>query len=299
MSKIVDLSKYTIVVTHTWHNSIDHGICGHTFEIIDYFWVIKDFFNACILMVEDISPKTFENAIRSKYNFTDNEIDCILSHTVFKYKPLLLKCNNVLIVDGNLQNINSKNIIFNKAFLFACGYIPIKNNKNKKVYVLQDHRIYEKAEVNSIEYVKKILFSRMKIITKHENKTLIYATKNCRLLSDEYYLNLLKKYDDDFLVLTNKENRLSLINDRITQIDMPVPNIFEKINKYIYTPISRHFDCSPRFIAECKYYGIDVIYDDIVYHDKGLEARKSDINNIDTISLNSKDNIIDIIRENI
>lgn len=298
MSKIVNLKEYDLVLTYTWYANNNHGICGHTFEVLEYFWILKDYFNVCILISDDISKKNIEESIKSKYNFTANEIEFILNHTKFHLKPKVVLCRKILFTDGAAQRIMDEEnvkIFFDKMFLFACGYIPIKDNKNKDIFVLQDHRVYTKAKVNSVEYRKKMLFSKFKTVKTHQNRTLIYATKNCRGLTDEYYYNLLEKYNDDFLVLTNTENTLTFNNDRITQIQMPVPNIFEQFNKYIYTPISRQFDCSPRFIAECKHYGIEVIYD-IDYIDKGLEARRADMKNMSTINLCKKDDIINIIK---
>jgi hypothetical protein len=294
MSVILNLKEYDVVITHRWSNH-HHGICGHTFEVIEYFWTLKDAFNCCILLAERITKEEFVIAIESKYDFTTLEIEYILSRTIFNYLPKLVMAKNMLFTDGSFNTITNLTLIYDNLFLFSCGDKTIKENTNENIFVLQDHRIYDKAKVNSIEYIKKILFSRFKDITKHQNKTLIYATKNCRILSDNYYSKLLSDYTDDFLVLTNEENKLTFTNDRITQIKMPVQDIFEQFNKYIYTPINRQFDCSPRFIAECKYYGLEVIYD-VDYNDKGLEARREDLNDLDKITLTKDDDIINIIK---
>jgi len=225
MSNIYNLKKYDLIISQTWFKN-NHGICGHTFEMVEYFWILKDYFNICILNTENISIQDFKTAIISKYNFNKDEVSLIINSIVSAYKPKILLCSNVLIVDGDYFSM-SDTIIFNKMFLFACGNKSIKNNTNKNIFVLQDHRIYDKAEVNSIEYRKKILFSRLKKVKNHQNRTLIYATKNCRNLSNEYYKNLLSSYNDDFLVLTNEENKLSFVNKRITQIKMPVKYRFE------------------------------------------------------------------------
>jgi len=293
MSRIVNLKNYDLVITYSWHTN-DQGICGHTFEVIEYFWILKDYFNVCILMAENTTIDDFIVAIKSKYNFTEDEIKIITNKIEFHYKPLLLMCNNILFTDGAYERIKLSNIYYKKMFLFSCGYMPITSDKN--IYILQDHRIYKKAKVNSIEYVKKILFSRFKEVNTHKNQTLIYATKNCRKLSVKYYQNLLNNTNDNYIVITNEENKLTFTSPRITQIMMPVKDIFEHFNKYLYTPIDRQFDCSPRFIAECKYYNIEVQYD-ITYTDKGLEARQSDLEDLSKISLTKNDNIIKIISD--
>ena len=298
MSKIVNLKKYDLVLTYSWYNNNNHGICGHTFEVIDYFWILKDYFDVCLLIADDISENIFIDAIKSKYNFTEDEVKIIINCTVFSLKPLAVLSSNILFTDGGVKGMKNTSLMYDNMFQFSCGNFDNKYNTLKNVYILQDHRVYEKAKVNSINYVKKILFSKLKKIKSHDERTLIYATKNCRNLSDEYYYSLLNKYEDNFLVITNTENKLSFQSDRITQIEMPVPDVFEKFNKYIYTPIERQFDCSPRFIAECQYYNIEVLYD-INYVDKGLEARREDLKHIESISLNSNDEIIQILKENI
>jgi hypothetical protein len=296
MSKIINLKEYELVLTYSWHKNNNQGICGHTFEVIEYFWILKDHFNVCILMADNVTLPEFIVAIKSKYDFSESEIKSITDKIIFKRTPLVVLCNNILFTDGAVNKIDDVKILYNKMFLFSCGYLPIKDNNKEDVYILQDHRVYEKAKVNSIEYVKKMLFSRFKKITSHKNKTLIYATKNCRALDEEYYKKLLRQYDDDFIVLTNEENKIPFYNKRLTQMKLPVVDIFEQFNKYIYTPIERQFDCSPRFIAECRHYGIEVIYD-VDYEDKGLEARISDLENISKIMLDENDNIIKILKD--
>jgi hypothetical protein len=75
------------------------------------------------------------------------------------------------------------------------------------------------------------------------------------------------------------------------------------MSAYIYTPIDRKWDCSPRMIAECKYFGIPVIYDndideDYLKIDTGLMVRKWDIeNNFDSLYLDDSDIIIETIRQ--
>jgi hypothetical protein len=83
---------------------------------------------------------------------------------------------------------------------------------------------------------------------------------------------------------------------------MPVENIFEKFDTYIYTPTKGSFDCSPRFIAECKYYNKNIIYHDIDENylnvDTGLKFRKYDIdNNFKSLLLNENDEIVSILKK--
>ena len=295
MSGILNLKKYEIVLTYTWSGN-NHGICGHTFEVIDYFWILKDHFNVCILIAEDIDIETFRSAIPSKYNFMDKEIEYILSKIYFINRPCMLICNNIIFTNGGILSLRYDRVIADKYIMFACGNKEVKDNVREDTFILQDHRVYEKAKVNSIEYKKKILFSRLNQIGPSKNRNLIYATKNCRDLDISFYENI-SKSGERYLVLTNKENKPNIISDNIEFKNMPVPNLFEEFTKYIYTPVPRKFDCSPRFIAECKYYNKEVQYDiDYLEEDLGLYWRKYDIeNDFDSLYLNEDDEIIKLL----
>lgn len=295
MKGTLNLKKYDLVLTYTWSVTNDQGICGHTFEVIEYFWTLKDHFNVCILMAEKLTKEEFLIAIKSKYDFSEEELNLILKHTIFHRKPKIVLCNYILFTDGATNKLKNMTLLYKKLFLFACGYLPIKNNEDPKVYVLQDQRIYENAKVNSINYVKKILFRRFKKIGNQKNRTLIYATKNCKHLEEQYYKDLLEKYPEDLLILTNENNKVPFKHNRITQMKLPVPDVFEQFNKYVYTPTERKFDCSSRFIAECKHYGIPFEFN-IDYTDIALDTRIHDMNNLKNISLEIDDDIINIFK---
>ena len=84
----------------------------------------------------------------------------------------------------------------------------------------------------------------------------------------------------------------------------PVNNLFSKFNTYIYTPTPKTFDCSPRLIAECKYYNKQVVYHNITAEylkkDKGLNYRINDIESgLHNITLTDDDDIFNILNERI
>ena len=115
---------------------------------------------------------------------------------------------------------------------------------------------------------------------------------------------------EKYIILTNQPD---LYKDKLKDLknisfpEMPLDNIFEKFDTYIYTPtysVTKKelgcFDCSPRFIAECKFYDKEVIYHDIdgqyLDVDTGLKYRKYDIDNcFESIHLADNDDIINII----
>lgn len=288
-------TSYDLWLSYTWSNN-NHGVCGHTFEVIDYYYILKDYFKTGILLAEDIDWNAFEFIIRSKYDFTDLEIADIKSNTVFADRPTLVKGKNILFTDGGIINNADKTLLFNSIIYFACGNKEIKDNNKDNVYILQDNRVYEPVKKNGIDYKKKILFDRLKPITQSKDAVLVYATKNCRDLAD---YEQLRHYGNNILVITNEENKpLDLAG--FTFVVPPVDNLFEQFITYIYTPVNRQWDCSPRFIAECKHYGKNVVFHNIDYWDvdHGLRIRQWDIeHDYDSLNLTHTDNIINILKD--
>lgn len=292
MSSILQLdSSYDLWLSQTWSNN-NHGISGHTFEILDYYYILRNHFKTGILLCEDIDWQTLEHAIRSKYTFTDEEIVDIKNNTVFANRPKVVKANAILFVDGGVVNAANYVLLCNNVLHFACGNREVKDNDTPNTYILQDDRVYEPVRRNGINYKKKILFSKLKLLESEADRVLIYATKNCRNVVD--YSDL-EQYGD-LLVITNEENRPIGIDSIVP----PVDRLFEKFSTYVYTPVQRQWDCSPRFIAECKYYGKQVIFHNIDYWDQdhGLRWRKWDIDNdFESLHLREDDEIICIISQ--
>ena len=292
MSKIVQLNpKYDLWLSYSWSDN-NHGICGHTYEVIDYYHILKNHFKVGILLCEDIDWETFELSIKSKYNFTDIELQDIKDNTVFNNRPDLIKGSNILFKDGGVVNMETITLLFNNIFYFACGNKEIKDNDKDNVYILQDDRVYEPVKRNGFNYKKRILFDRLKPIGDSKDQVLIYATKNCRHISNftDY-----TKYGKIIAIV----NSIPKSESGIEFLMPPVDNIFEQFNTYVYTPIPRKWDCSPRFIAECKHYGKKVIYHNIDYweEDHGLRVRKWDIDNdFDSLHLKDNDDIIEILK---
>lgn len=297
MSKILQLDKsYDLYISYSW-GTVNHGICGHTFEVIEYFLLLKNHMKVGILLCEDITWETFEAAIIDKYNITQDELLHIKENTIFKNRPMVVTGNNILFTDGGVVNLSRVKLYFNNVLMFACGNKEIKDNDKENVYILQDDRVYEPVKLNGINYKKKILFSRFKALSKEEDVIMLYGTKNCRGIKDDTYEQLLEKYEKPFIVLGDT-NTLPDVN-RMTSLSLPVKNLFEKFSTYVYTPVARHFDCSPRFIAECKFYKKEVIYYDIDYweEDLGLKWRKQDIDtDFSALHLTDNDDIINIIK---
>lgn len=289
------LNKNTLYLTYSW-NSNNKGVNGHTFELIEYFWILKKYINCKIIIPDDLSNIDLKNCINSKYNFNDDETNLIMENVIFLNRPKILIGDYLLIVDGNLMK--DKNIIlkFKHIFLFSCG---LNNNFSlniDNISILQDYRIY-KNSIITIDYKKKILFSRFKKIENFQKNSLLYITKNCREIS---YNDLMKlPSNEKFIAIKNKDDNYDFKIDNIELVNAPLENIFEKFEKFYYTKVNKKFDCSPRFIAECEYYNKEVVYlIDYLEEDKGLFWRKYDIeNNFKSIFLNENDEIIKIIKD--
>lgn len=312
-------SKANIILTYSSYNN-KHGICGHFFEVIDYYLILSKFFKTEILISEDINMPDLVKAL-SKYK--PDLVKDIYDNIRFE-RPRIYDCPNSIIIftDGNINITNIYNV--KKIILFPCGtkdysqlvkYNPLspKGLLNKILFMVDYRLNYILPELsNSIDYVKKINFDALLPINKRDKDVslyykILYATSNCKLITKEkiqsYLDNLLA--DEILYVLVNEGSPLlddPIIDNQVYYKVVPVPDLFNIMSEYIYTPIERKWDCSPRMIAECKYFGIPVIYDDDINEDylkidTGLMARKWDIeNNFESLYLNDNDTIIETIK---
>lgn len=270
-SSLVNLKEYDIVLTTSWETK--HGVSGHMFELIEYFMHLRfdKNINACILLADGTNWEEFRTALGEKYELTMEEISDFHHHTIEKFQPKCLLASKVLFADGSLRTHNA-DIIADKIFLFRCAETDIVKDK---VIVLQDNDVYEPLP-NSIHYKKKIMFSKYrKFNTKAPDAAMFYLTNNSRLCAisrDKIYEIMDKHSFNKYIALTNKDLHMH----HLDSIVVPVRNLWNLFSTYIYTDTALKFDCSPRFVAECEFYGKEVIYE-IDYQDKGLSARLHDM----------------------
>ncbi len=303
MIKILDNE---LVLSQTW-SSNNHGICGHTFELIDYYMILKNYFDVVIYLTE-LTYDDLIIAIESKYNFTLEERNDILKHTIITEQPTLLKVKNLLFVDGSINSITSINILYDHLILFSCGDKSGYKITNNKITILQDESQTPYGKVYSpgprtIHYKKKVLY-RFKTTTQ-KNRTLLYLTTNCR----KYPINDVKKliakfnkeysHHDKWLIATNDfEYYKELLSDKIQVSTLPIKNFYEEFDNYIYTPLERKWDCSNRLIVECKALNKNFQFylpDDYLKHDLALLARRFDLEQ-DKVQLKDNDEIINILK---
>lgn len=310
MSNHVFLSRdYDLYISMTWAKNPErkHGTCGHIYEIFDYYLFLKQHYKVGILIGEHIDLTTYKLSIQDKYNLTDPEVEDIINNTTFVNRPKIITGKNILFVDGLLnQHFQQAGVIlkFDNIFTFRCSPRSTHHDLDyRNVTLLQDQRVYNDQDSKiATDYVKKINFSKYKSISKTNTGTaLLYGTGNCRKLELQDVNQIIDTYKyAHYMLVTNLvfDHQVS----RLTVYDPPVENIFNLFDTYIYTPTTKVFDCSPRFIAECKFYGKDVVYHNIdrehLERNTGLDIRIKDVTSeFDSIHLKPGDTIIDIINE--
>lgn len=297
-----------------WEPGKPHGICGHVYEIIDYYLLLKNHINVGILFCETIlSHDQLVAVVNDKYDLSDAVLSQMMQDTTFHETPSYVICNNIFFVDGSLRRLEKTGvkIITNNIFAFKCSYLDtIHDRQYKDVVLFQDDRVYKEITPQdvdiSIDYVKKINFQYYKKIKSCDSNTgLIYATTNCRRLSAQDVDSIINNYSyDRYIIITNDPKLIDIRDGNIDIIEPPVVNIFDKIAGYIYTPTSGRWDGSPRFPAECKYYSkrfeLYNIDEQYLSHDRGLYYRLKDIETrFDYLNLSEQDSLIQHIYEQI
>jgi hypothetical protein len=250
------------------------------FEMVEYYWLLNsNNISVCILITDGTSIDDYKLAIQQKYNFIDEDLTSIFNDIYVSYQPKAILANTLIVVNGSLR-FKGADLLTTKTILFRCSDDDIVRDN---ILVLQDDDVYDPLS-NSKHYKKKILFSKFKHYSDTQNNTaMFYMTSVVRLNGGVN--DIMLKYDYDYIALSDKDI------DGIKTFAVPVKNMWRLFDVYIYTPTQRQFDCSPRFIAECKYYNKEVIYE-IDYVDKGLQARINDIKRgLDIISLKDDDEI--------
>jgi hypothetical protein len=301
-------SKANIILTYSNSNN-KHGICGHLFEVIDYWEILRKFFTVEILISEDIKETDLDIAL-TKYK---TELIPQIKEAIKFERPRSYNAKNSILIftDGLLDTkliYNVKNII-----LFPCGkkdYSYLRNFASKdKVIIMPDNRLQYGIPpyLTNLHYIKKINFDILKIYNAQCIDNFIYATNNCRLLSNNIiknYLNITKKENRNLYILVNEDSPLLLNkieDENLIYEVLPIKDIFSRFAKFIYTGIPRKWDCSNRLLAECKFQYIDIWIDEEINNeylssDLGLKYRLQDIkHNFKSLYLKENDPLIEIL----
>jgi len=282
-------------------------ICGHTFEVMDYFLFFYDLkIKSEILILENIDPELIYKAYEDKYILPDD----YKKYIIFKkrHKPVIA---DTLLITSGFYFPDRMKIIAKKILIFRCGgSMPFPSKVKNNLLVLQDQRIYNPKNKIDPEfkkilpypnkhYIKKLYFKRYKKINKNIssnkiNKTLIYINSYLRKLDD-----LNQFFNDNYLLVSGGD--FPIKNDYIKVA--PIWNLFNNFNTFLYTKTTRQFDCSPRLITESYFYNKKISFDfnfsDYCgpdYGDTGLFWRYFDIiNNFDSLDLKENDEILNFI----
>ena len=296
--------KQELIIMYTWdvNGYYDNRVCGHMYEVIEYFWALKDNFNAKIIF-----PQEYDlDKVVSKYNFNEDEIQEIRNACIPRPKSGIIRTRKgeglILIVDGNLGNF--KGFLYGIPVQFSCGKLGlVPKDPSQKWYLLHDERICSKEEFDyfnlnpaskTFDYTKRILFDRIPVqIPQNESGNpvpltgLLYLTSNCKYLSPKEITNTIIKHSNiknfyiikDYDIKFNTEIRPFLdpkINIEVIDILGNPINIFKlDFTHYIYTNVKREWDCSNRLIAECSHNKRGIILD-VDYEDNALKTRMND-----------------------
>lgn len=283
-------------------------ITGHIFECFDYYLFLKNYCKVGILFFNGLDLDKLKIVFESKYDY-DFELvkkDLIqltnCSTTTQKQIILFGKNTRVILADGNIRALEHYNIYLATSHLygFMCEYEQFHQvTLNTKITYLQDYRVYgENKYFKSIDYVKKLPFKfYKKSISPNKNIGMMYVTYVCRKVTSD----IIEKYhkisscSKTLLVVPYKLPEYDTI-ENVEQVVAPVKDFFNQFDTYIYTPINRKFDCSPRLVTECFMHNKKV-YKNLDYYDIGLEIRYNDcITDLSKLDLTENDSILSILK---
>lgn len=291
LSLISNLKQYDIVLTTSFE--FKYGVCGHLFEMIDYYYAIREYTNLipCILLSDGTTLEEFHKSVKFKYeNLT---IENVVEHPY----PKVILANNILFVDGS-PRVRNAEIFAENIFLFRCSESDFSSLSRYKAnkFLLQDFEIYDDKpdQLTVIDYKKKILFSKYKQYSDTSNDTaMFYLTTACRAMSLEDLKESITRHNiEKYIILTNDTNSYGTDN----VFPVPLEDMWDKFSTYIYTSIPRKMDCSSRFILECLHYNKEIIFD-IDYYDRALEVRRQD--GLIGTSLTTDDYFLELLNEQI
>ena len=299
--------KYDVILTFSPINEIT----GHIFECFDYYLFLRDYYKVGILFLGSINEEKLRNVFNDKYilNFDDVKNDFIIipSENLKNNKMIILGKNTVVILcDGNIHQLQLYGIhlITRKLLGFLCAekeesYVD-KISMYKHIIYLKDYRIYSNNNFfKSYNYVKKLPFKWYKKSKRqYDNTGMMYVTYACRKIDAETIkkYHQMSKCNQTLLVVPFKLSEYENI-DNVIQMEAPIKDFFNSFDTYIYTPVQRKFDCSPRLVTECFLHNKKVIMN-LDYDDLGLQTRYNDcVENLESLNLKENDDIIQIIEE--
>lgn len=295
--------KYKVILTY----SPIIEITGHIFECFDYYLFLRQYYKTGILFFNGLNLEKLKIIFETKYNicFSSiiddliiiNGISCSTNKQIIQFG----KNTSVILSDGNIKSLEYHNIYLatNRLYGFMCEDENFQEIKiNNHITYLQDYRIYGKNKYfNSINYIKKLPFKFYRpSISPMQNIGMMYMTYVCRKVDPSIIsaFHIKSKCDKSLLIVPYKLPEYDTI-ENVIQLEAPIDNLFDKFDTYIYTPVNRKFDCSPRLVTECFMQNKN-IFKELDYYDIGLETRYNDcIDNLNILNLNENDLILKIV----
>lgn len=296
--------SYDIILTY----SPIQEITGHVFECFDYYLFLRNYYKVGIMFIDSLDENSVRVAFESKYVFCYDDVkqDVMFIDNKMLSKTRLISFSPktvVILTDGNIKSLEYKGLILatTKLYGFMCGDYEFRlMHMNKNITYLQDYRIYGRnSNFRSYNYVKKLPFKYYRrSAKKFDNTGLMYVTYACRkvtpMVIDEYHR--MSGCSKSLLVVPYRLPEYDYI-DNVEQVLAPLPDFFDRFDTYIYTPVHRKFDCSPRLVTEC-FLQNKRIFLHLDYMDIGLETRYNDCrNNFEALNLTENDAILDIIEK--
>ena len=213
--------KCDVLLTYTPSDKEINRICGHTFEVMDYYLYFKELgLNTKILIQDKMKKELFFDVWEDKY---------ILNKLNYNYKqdilfqPLInIFAKNIIYTNGiysfDLKKIKErKNRIFYKKIIsFRCD--P-KNDfsfflKEKNHYLLYDKRLYKDPKEitnhpNSINYIKKINFKYFKDFKDFKD---LSSNPNTIIYINSFLRNSMKEKDLKENISKKDQKKILLIS---------------------------------------------------------------------------------------
>lgn len=286
--KVIDLSHYEVVLSTGL--KARHAFSGHTFELLEYWYYLRvlNGIDAAILCTAH-PPEILLQVARERYAFSAEVIEALTQHLYDGTEVLLAKLPIALWVDGCSHYHKTATAVAKRNIAFACNN---SEDLDRMDLVLGDTRLYD---FPCDHYIKKLLFSCFKPLTSAPSQptAMLYCTYQARQLQPGYIETLAKRFPQfsEFILVTNDNVTET---DRIKVLRPPVPDLFERFTAYIYSPLKIDWpsqmgvgDCSPRFPAECRFYGKDVLIDAPI--NRGLQVRLHDTEDLSHIALTKDD----------
>ena len=140
------MKKPELIIMYTWdiNGYYDNKVCGHMYEIIDYYFILKDHFDTKIIF-----PKEYNlDEVLSKYNITIEEKIELSDSIIPRPKSGIVKTRGgnglVLITDGNLGNfkgiIHVENILSYTTRVFCLSLTGRKVKQRSSPFSLRPFR---------------------------------------------------------------------------------------------------------------------------------------------------------------